>query len=66
MAQVAQPAPQDRAAPPAAVAPLAAASGFAGAAEAFMGLGVLFLIAALLVLALGWRGPRRQSGRPHR
>ncbi len=38
--------------------PLAAAPQTATPAHAYMGLGVLFVLAALAILALGWRGPR--------
>ncbi|MEQ9554126.1 MAG: marine proteobacterial sortase target protein [Rhodospirillales bacterium] len=39
--------------------PLAAAPQTATPAHVYMGLGLLFVIAALAILALGWRGPRR-------
>ncbi|MAY66232.1 MAG: marine proteobacterial sortase target protein, partial [Rhodospirillaceae bacterium] len=40
--------------------PLMAAPQTATPAHAYMGLGLLFVIAALAILALGWRGPRRR------
>lgn len=43
--------------------PLAAAPQTATPAHVYMGLGVMFLIAALAILALGWRGPRRHRRR---
>jgi Ca-activated chloride channel family protein len=45
--------------------PLAASPQTATPAHAYMGLGVLFVIAALAILTLGWRGPRpRRRGKP--
>lgn len=43
--------------------PLAAAPRTATPAHAYMGLGVMFVIAALAILALGWRGPRPRRRR---
>ena len=43
--------------------PLAAAPQTATPAHAYMGLGVLFVIAALAILTLSWRGPRPRRRR---
>ena len=43
-----------------AAAPLAVLPQTGTPAQAYMGLGVLFVIAALAMLTLGWRGPRRR------
>tara|TARA_R110000772_G_scaffold73216_3_gene159583 strand:- start:6882 stop:9242 length:2361 start_codon:yes stop_codon:yes gene_type:complete len=43
--------------------PLATAPQTATPAHAYMGLGALFVIAALAILALGWRGPRPRRRR---
>lgn len=43
--------------------PLAAAPQTATPAHVYMGLGVMFVIVALAILALGWRGPRPRRGR---
>ena len=43
--------------------PLAAAPRTATPAHAYMGLGVLFVVAALAILTLGWRGPRPRRRR---
>ncbi len=43
--------------------PLAATPQTATPAHAYMGLGALFVIAALAILALGWRGPRPRRRR---
>ena len=43
--------------------PLAATPQTATPAHAYMGLGLLFVVAALAILALGWRGPRPRRRR---